>query len=293
MSINNQPLVTVYIPTHNRQHMILRAVNSVLNQTYTNIEIIVVDDGSTDETESILSDLASKGSIKYFRINNPRGACAARNLAIQHAQGELITGLDDDDIFRLNRVEELVNAFQTRNASCIGTGITERSNNGDIDRAFVSGEITLSMLLHHNWLGNQVLTKTRYLKDIDGFDEDMPSFQDYDTWVRLVSTFGRAYKLDTCSYIMHTEHGDTRITTSSNGKLTGFELFVSKHKQKMSPSHLKTFEIMRKRLYCHPYSLVDFILLTNTNNWRQSVTLLLQRTLPQVNKIIRNFRQKG
>src|SRR5690606_27033547 len=102
----SNPLVTVYIPTYNRVELLKRAVESVRQQTYKNLEIIIVDDCSEDSTHEYLAEISKKDSrIKYFIKEKNSGACISRNLAIENAKGEFITGLDDDDYFLENRIE--------------------------------------------------------------------------------------------------------------------------------------------------------------------------------------------
>ena len=89
-----EPLISVYIPTYNRLELLKRAVQSVQNQTYKNFEIIIVDDNSSDGTQDFLVGLAKVDSrIRYFFKDKNSGACVSRNIAINLAQGELITGL--------------------------------------------------------------------------------------------------------------------------------------------------------------------------------------------------------
>ncbi len=98
--MDKSPLVTVWVPTLNRQDMLKRALNSVLAQSYDNIEIFIVDNGSTDNTEAVVADYMAKyDSIRYHKFDENKGACAARNYAITHAKGFFVTGLDDDDEF--------------------------------------------------------------------------------------------------------------------------------------------------------------------------------------------------
>ena len=109
MTENKPPLVTVYIPTHNRCQLLKRAVDSVLKQSYQHIELIIVDDASVDDTEYYLSELVTQhANIRFFKQKHAKGACVARNIAINDAKGELITGLDDDDEYLPERIADLV-----------------------------------------------------------------------------------------------------------------------------------------------------------------------------------------
>jgi glycosyltransferase involved in cell wall biosynthesis len=105
------PEVSVTIPTYNRGDMVLDAINSVLNQTFTNFEIIVIDDGSTDGTQQKISEIQDE-RIKYYYKENG-GVSSARNLGLCQAQGQYIALLDSDDIWPLNYLEKMINALDS------------------------------------------------------------------------------------------------------------------------------------------------------------------------------------
>lgn len=90
-------MISVIIPTYNRGHLIERAINSVLRQTYKKIEIIVVDDCSTDGTEEVMRQYTNNNKIKYVKLDKNSGACKARNTGIKVASGNVIAFLDSDD----------------------------------------------------------------------------------------------------------------------------------------------------------------------------------------------------
>jgi glycosyltransferase involved in cell wall biosynthesis len=106
------PLVTAIIPTFNRSHILFRAINSVLNQSYRNIEIIVVDDGSTDETRATVEDIGGLAhNVKYLQKSN--GGCAsARNAGLRIAKGKFIAFLDSDDEWVPSAIESMVRIIQ-------------------------------------------------------------------------------------------------------------------------------------------------------------------------------------
>ena len=101
----NKPLVSVIIPTFNRAKVIKRAVNSVFEQTFQDFECIVVDDGSTDETESVLNEFANK--IKVIKTEN-RGVSAARNIGTSQAKGTFIAFLDSDDEWKKDKLAKQI-----------------------------------------------------------------------------------------------------------------------------------------------------------------------------------------
>ena len=105
------PTVSVIIPTHNRSQLLKRAIGSVLNQTYSKLECIVVDDASTDETTEVVASF-NDDRIRCFRHKINRHASAARNTGIRHSKGELIAFLDDDDEWMDGKLEQQVNLLQ-------------------------------------------------------------------------------------------------------------------------------------------------------------------------------------
>src|SRR5262245_38190413 len=102
----NRPLISVVIPVYNRARIIARALKSVQEQTHQNWEAIVVDDGSTDDTVEIVTDLAQLDNrIRVIRQDKNRGAQAARNVGIRAARGEWVAFLDSDDLYLPNSLE--------------------------------------------------------------------------------------------------------------------------------------------------------------------------------------------
>lgn len=117
-----QPLVSCIIPTYNRANFVERAIQSVLNQTYKNIEVIVVDDGSEDNTKEVVLSIKNE-RIKYIRLHRNFGAAFARNVGIVNAEGEFIAFLDSDDYFLPEKIEKQVEAMMSD--SSIGVCYTE------------------------------------------------------------------------------------------------------------------------------------------------------------------------
>ena len=106
-----KPLVSVIIPTYNRSKVLLRAINSVLNQTYSYLECIVIDNNSNDETNIVLNNIADK-RLKVLKINNYGIVAKSRNLGISNSKGEFIAFLDSDDWWKLGKLEYSVKQLQ-------------------------------------------------------------------------------------------------------------------------------------------------------------------------------------
>ena len=100
-------LISVVIPTYNRKTLLMRAVDSVLKQTYSNLEVWIIDDGSTDGTEKAVEAYQDK-RVHYARMTKNSGPSAARNEGIRRANGEIIAFLDSDDIWHSNKLEKQV-----------------------------------------------------------------------------------------------------------------------------------------------------------------------------------------
>ncbi len=282
---NNVPLVSVYIPTHNRSELLLRAINSVLAQTYPKIEILICSDASTDNTDQMMADLMKEHcNIYFFKNEVAKGACAARNVCIKAASGEYITGLDDDDIFHPQRVE-ILQALYSHDDAFICSILSEKDLGLTnelvlfpiIPKVHRTEAITLDDVLFDNVIGNQVFTELDKLKAIGGFCEEMPAWQDYDTWVRLMVKYGAGRKVRTALYIADIDRTRTRITNSSR-RVLGCNKFYQRYMPLMTTLQLKNARL-RQAIYANQ-KLSVMALCRNINikgfkNWLRAVALKL------------------
>ena len=181
------PRVSVVLPTYNRGWILEQAVDSVLGQDYANLELIVVDDGSTDDTKGLLSMFGDR--IAVIRQAN-RGVSAARNAGIRAATGELIALLDSDDTWLPGKVTAQVSFFSNhpdalvcqtqeiwiRNGVRVNPGKRHRKEAGMIF------ERSLALCLVSP---SAVMMRKSLLDEVGLFDEALPACEDYDLWLRI------------------------------------------------------------------------------------------------------------
>ena len=191
LPINCHPLVSVIIPTYNRAQMLRQAVDSALEQDYPRTEILVIDDGSADETPIMLADYEDR--IRFFRQENT-GVSAARNLGIRASRGELIAFLDSDDYWLPGKLAIQADWFlrhpgalicQTeeiwiRNGRRVNPRLKHRKREGDI---FIE---SLSLCLVSP---SAVMLRRSLLDETGLFDPELPACEDYDLWLRISSRY--------------------------------------------------------------------------------------------------------
>lgn len=182
MLINNLPLVSFVIPTRDRADVLKDCLESVINQTYKNIEVIVVNDNSTDSTLETLKKYSSKYPfVKYFNSDG-NGVGAARNLGIEKASGEYIAFMDDDDICELHRIESQMKPIFDSNYkyNFIISSFTVLSESGEVKEIYDYLLKTESIGFTVRWL-----VKRDILLKAGGFDLQQPNIEEVELFFRL------------------------------------------------------------------------------------------------------------
>lgn len=194
---NKEPLISVIIPTYNMEKYITDAIDSALAQTYKNVEIIVVDDGSTDFTINILKKYNSK--IKYFYQKN-KGPSAARNVGIKYAKGEYIAFLDSDDVWLPRKLELQVKYF-SENAfrGLIYTGYYTIDETGETVEIHKIEDFSKNKVLKDLFFKNVISTASTIMvnrecfEESGGFDENLAVAEDWDMWLRIIKRYDFDY----------------------------------------------------------------------------------------------------
>ena len=207
--------VSVIIPTYNRGWTIGEAVDSVLAQDYRDFELIVVDDGSTDNTPEILD--AYRGTIKVFRQEN-QGVSAARNRGIDEASGGFIAFLDSDDLWLPQKLSRQVEFFNTTPDALIcqteevwirnGVRVNPKKRHKKPSGMIFEPSLALCLVSP-----SAVMMRRSLLEIVGNFDETLPACEDYDLWLRISCRFP-IYRIDTPLIIKRGGHED-QLSASS------------------------------------------------------------------------------
>ena len=185
--MNNTDLISVIIPTYNRAHVIKRSVQSVLNQTYKNLELIIVDDGSTDNTKEIIDSINDK-RIVYVKQEN-QGASAARNKGIDLAKGKYIAFQDSDDVWHLDKLEKQINALKQNNADVV---FCKKFINGNLRKRKIAQWFKNGFLQKDELpigIGTQTLLLKKDIMINNKFNTAIQCIEDFEILVRLKKNY--------------------------------------------------------------------------------------------------------
>lgn len=232
------PRVSIVIPTCNRPELLKRALNSVLNQTYQDFEIIVVDDGQKESAEDVVGQFNGE-RIKYIKHAERKGGAVARNTGIKSAQGEFIAFLDDDDEWLPEKLEVQMRGFENTPTdvgfcfSAIRTTYEDREKVSGVPDG-IGDYLELSLRRFKGFMTSTLIIKKYVFDKVGFFDEGFPSHQEPDLIIRIAKNFKGLginrplVKMDVGVY----EH----IGSSLKRRIEGGKMILNKH-----------FEEFRKR----------------------------------------------
>ena len=231
------PTVSVVVPTFNRAHLITCAIKSVLSQTYQDFEIIVVDDGSLDETKKSIQK-CEDNRIKYIKHQKTKGPGAARNTGIEASNSDYIAFLDSDDEWLPTKLEKQLNLFKkvfkkTGLIYC-GVELINQCNRTVIERWMPKSRgYVLEKNLSANFIvsgSSTVMVRSDVLKKAGRFDESLPSCEDWDLWIRIA----RYYEFDFVPEILVNCFSHyQRISSDFKRVISGLTLFSKKYQKEI------------------------------------------------------------
>ena len=253
-------LISIITPVYNMGEYISETIESVLNQTYKNFELILVDDGSTDNTKTEIQKYLPDTRIKYFRCNH-KGPSAARNTGIKHSNGEFVAFLDGDDYWEPSKLEKQLHVFKKLNDVNV---VYCKFHKVDCDGKLLPDSPQplpppinfLKALLFSNVVfgsSSSVMVRKNSLKDAGYFDEELYIGEDQDMWQRLAYSNKFHCINEYLVYIrIHTKSAQANREYFKKGQL----LFIKKLKSKIPPEYLNHWPQIAFRNYvnfCQEY----------------------------------------
>ena len=188
MNINSKPLITVYITNFNYGSFIKQAIESVLNQTQNNFELIIIDDGSTDNSLDIINQYQNNPKIRTIKQMN-KGLNVSNNIALKLAKGEYIIRLDADDWLKENALEELSSILNKNPKTGLVFADYYHVNQFGVKIERVKRHNFNINLLDQPAHGACTLIRTKILRAIGGYDEDFTCQDGFDLWIRFIQEY--------------------------------------------------------------------------------------------------------
>jgi len=196
---HEKPVISVIIPTHNYSKFLPEAVESVLNQTFSDFELIIVDDGSSDDTAAVVEPYLRDCRVRYFYQDN-KGLSAARNAGIKAAKGEFIALLDSDDVWMPTKLERQIQLFKDKPDVALVYCMVEHIDENGKALPHISWPhkvgATYRDLMYMPWVvgsGSSVLIRKSIFDEVGLFDEGMNSVEDTNMWIRILRHHDSAY----------------------------------------------------------------------------------------------------
>ncbi|MGO4994993.1 glycosyltransferase family 2 protein [Jeotgalibaca porci] len=231
-------MISIVVPSYNREKTIKRCIDSLLLQTYKDLEIIIVDDASTDNTEDIIK-LYNDERLHYVKLDKNGGACRARNAGIEIARGEYIAFQDSDDEWDVTKLEKQLVFLEKLNADmvyCAYTRIIETTGKKELFPRIMPPtqdkiESTFYRMLLENTCSTQtILCKAACAKEIR-FDETLPRLQDWDWALRVAQKYSVGFQKDPLvkAYIQNDS-----ITRSHKKYVIAINIMYNKYSQKIN-----------------------------------------------------------
>ncbi len=200
-----KPLVSIICLCHNQVAHVAEAIQSVFNQDYEHIELIVVDDASTDSSARIIKNQSKRQSFNFLESEKNMGICKAFNMGLKYAQGHYIIDLAADDQLLPTRVSEGINAFQSKD---IGVNFCDayittkdrgiikthylRDTNGKLIERVPDGDVYLDLIRKYFISPPTMMVRRDVLETLNGYDEAL-TYEDFDFWIRSSRTFNYGF----------------------------------------------------------------------------------------------------
>lgn len=233
-------MISVIIPTYNRENVIIESVQSVLKQTFDNIELIVVDDNSDDSTAETIKTIIDD-RLYYYKLDRNYGAGYARNFGIKKAKGEFIAFQDSDDIWHKTKLEKQMSLLSSLPSEYAVVFCSLKTDYGKGIIPCPSLKITNGYLFKKlkkvNFISTQtILCKKKVLLEVGGFDESLPAVEDWDLALKISKLYKIAHLKEV---LVDLRISKNSITKNHSRVLDAMYLLFDKYNNDLSKTELK------------------------------------------------------
>jgi glycosyltransferase involved in cell wall biosynthesis len=273
--MNEQPLVSIVAVCYNHEQFVVETLDSIKGQTYPNIELLIMDDYSTDNSVAVIKEWIKRNDYNCTFIANDQnqGVCKNLNEALILIKGTYYQCLSCDDIILKDKIQEQVTLF-TQLDDCYALVYSDAylmDNNSELHFGnFIqrhkpqmlevpSGEVYDELIKSNYIPAMSVLIKTEFVNEIDGYDENL-TYEDYDLWLRLSKTYKFYFSnIPNSKYRIHKNNFHTSDHFKRESLLNSFRIFIKHRENEFSFEKLRkfSFELYRKNLH---YDFIDEII---------------------------------
>jgi glycosyltransferase involved in cell wall biosynthesis len=243
--LNKNPLVSIITATYNMGNYVSMAVDSVLAQTYDNVECIVVDDGSQDDTREVMSAYSSDSRVKFIAQPQNCGQTVTKNRGLQESSGQIIGFLDADNIWKRDKLEKQLPFLDRDNKYGVVYSDLELINGkgevlDKIKRTYFEGHITAELLKHNFVNFNSALVRRECIEEMGPFDENFSMGIDWELWLRISTRYHFKF-LDEATYyyrIWENQMSHNKLKRLNNAKNI-LEKFNKNYSDTVTPAEMK------------------------------------------------------
>lgn len=252
MNYKYKDKISIVIPTYNRASLLKKSVDSLLKQTYDNFEVIVVDDASSDNTESVMKKIKDE-RVKYIKLKKNSGACVARNTGIKASTGKYITFNDSDDEYLPEKLEKQYNNLIKNKSDMDFCRLKVHINNSFF---VVPSDECIKMLKKGKYVdeltrGNYISTQAIFVKKEKilkyMFDDDLPRLQDYDLVLRMIPNLKISFTNEILANLYNSKDS---IGNSKEKLLNAMKIIINKN-YNFTDEQYKSLRLYLINLYGH------------------------------------------
>lgn len=240
-------MVSVIIPSYNRGYCITKSIQSVLDQTYTDLEVLVIDDGSTDDTEKIVNSFKDK-RIRYIKLETNQGVSNARNVGMQEARGDYIAFQDSDDYWASDKLEKQISSIKENDADFSytyikhilpdGKKVIVPDENGPLDEK--NGDIYVRLLWENMVGAPTLLMKKICFESVGEFDINLPALEDWDYALRLAKNYKASFVPEA---LFEATYSEKSISRNVLHRLTATCMIVGKYKKDLMEHQIFNYQV--------------------------------------------------